>query len=46
MGITTILVNPMSNIDETETWFNRQIEKQIFSYFRKNDILIKGRYYD
>ena len=46
MGITTILVNPMSNIDETETWFNRQIEKQIFSYFKKNDILIKGRYYD
>lgn len=46
MGITTILVNPLSDIDETETWLNRQIEKLIFRNFEKNDILIKEKYYD
>ena len=33
MKITTILVNPMSEIDETETWLNRQIEKAIFKKY-------------
>lgn len=46
MKILTILVNPLSKIDETETWLNRQIEKIIFNSFEKNDILVKGRYYD
>ncbi len=46
MGITTILVNPISDIDERETWLNRQIEKKIFKTFKEKDILIKGRYYD
>ncbi len=46
MGITTILVNPMTKIDETETWLNRRIEDRIFKYFDKKDWLKKGRYYD
>lgn len=46
MGITTILVNPISDIDETETWLNRQIEKKIFSVFEEKNYLKKGRYYD
>lgn len=45
-GITTILVNPLSEVDETETWLNRKIEKLIFNYFEKKDILVRGRYYD
>ena len=46
IGITTILVNPISNIDETETWLNRQIEKKIFKIFEQKKLLIKGKYYD
>lgn len=46
MGLKTILVNPISEIDEKETWLNREIEKKIFKYFNKKDILKKGRYYE
>ena len=46
MGITTILVNPVSEIDETETWLNRQIEKAIFKKFESKNLLIRGKYYD
>lgn len=46
MKITTILVNPVSEIDETETWLNRKIEKLIFKKFEKKNILIRGKYYD
>ncbi len=46
MGITTILVNPISKIDERETFLNRQIEKKIFNIFEQKNYLIKGRYYD
>ncbi len=46
MGFTTILVNPISDIDETETWLNRQIEKKIFKVFEEKQYLKKGRYYD
>lgn len=46
MNITTILVNPMTDVDETETWLNRQIEKKIFKEFEEKDILKKGKYYD
>ena len=46
MGITTILVNPVSKIDETETWLNRQIEKAIFKKFEAKNLLIRGKYYD
>lgn len=46
VGITTILVNPMSKIDERETWLNRKIEGLIFEKFKKDNILLKERYYD
>ena len=46
MNITTILVNPMTDVDETETWLNRQIEKKIFKEFEEKNILKKGKYYD
>lgn len=46
LGITTILVNPLSLIDEKETWLNRKIEKRIFKIFEEKKYLIKGRYYD
>lgn len=46
MKITTILVEPISNIDETETFINRKIEKIIFKKFEEKNILVKGRYYD
>ena len=46
MCFKTILVNPISKIDEKETWLNREIEKKIFKYFEKNNILKKGHYYD
>lgn len=46
IGIMTILVNPISSIDEKETWLNRKIESLIFKNFEKNNILVKGRYYD
>ena len=44
--ITTILVNPISEIDEKETWLNRKIEKMLFEYFERKNILIRGKYYD
>ncbi len=46
MKMVSILVTPISEVDEKETWFNRQIEKKIFSNFEKNNKLIKGKYYD
>lgn len=46
MNIKTILVHPISEVDEKETWLNRKIEKMLFKYFDKHKILIKGKYYD
>ena len=46
IGMTTILVEPMTEIDETETWLNRQIEKMLFKKFEDKKLLIKGKYYD
>jgi hypothetical protein len=46
MGITTILVDPISEVDERETFLNREIEKLILERFKKENKLIKGKYYD
>ena len=46
VGIVTILVNPLSEEDEKETWLNRKIEKFIFNKFYNQDLLKKGRYYE
>ena len=45
-GFKTILIEPISEKDEKETWFNRKLEKMIFNSFEKNKLLIKGKYYD
>lgn len=45
-GIMTILVDPISQIDEKETFINRKIEKMIFKKFEKQELFKKGRYYD
>ena len=46
VGMKTILIKPISEKDEKETWFNRQLEKMIFNSFKRNNLLIKGKYYD
>ena len=45
-GIKTILVDPVSNIDEKITFLNRKIESVIFNKFSKENLLIKGKYYE
>lgn len=46
LGITTILVNPLSTNDFVFTKFNRMIEKYIFKKLSKKGLLKKGNYYD
>lgn len=46
MHIFTILVTPMCEIDEKETWLNRKIEGIIFKKFEEKKILKRGKYYD
>ena len=46
VGITTILVNPMSNIDIPFTKFHRFIEKKKINKMTKQGIFKVGRYYD
>lgn len=46
IGITSILLNPMSNLDYFWTKVNRYFEKKVYKYFEKRDILIRGKYYE
>lgn len=46
MGITTILINPLSTNDIVFTKFNRMIEKYIIKKLSKKGLLKKGNYYD
>lgn len=46
IGITTILVNPVSNKDHIFSKINRKIENRIMNKMRDNNIFSKGRYYD
>lgn len=46
MGITSILINPISSFDFFGTKFFRYLEKKIFAYLYKKGILEKGKYYD
>lgn len=46
MHLKTILVEPMCDIDEKETWLNRKIEKVLFKKLKQKGILEKGKYYD
>lgn len=46
MGITSILVNPISKYDMRITRFNRKIEKILFKKMAKRDLFKKGVYYE
>ncbi|MBR2832970.1 MAG: YqeG family HAD IIIA-type phosphatase [Bacilli bacterium] len=46
IGITTILVNPLSDKDSIFTIFNRSKEKRIMKKLKKEDLFVKGRYYE
>lgn len=46
MDITSILVNPLSDKDHPLTFFNRLIEKVIFTKLNNRDLLMKGKYYE
>lgn len=46
VGITTALVNPLSNQDCLPTKVFRFLEKRKFNRMAKYDLFMKGRYYD
>ncbi len=46
MGMTSILINPISKKDRFITLFNRFIEKIIIKILEKRDLFKKGKYYD
>lgn len=46
VGITTILVNPISKRDSIITKPNRCLEKHIMKKLGNRDLFIKGRYYE
>ncbi|MCI8445644.1 MAG: YqeG family HAD IIIA-type phosphatase [Bacilli bacterium] len=46
VGITTILINPVSKKDFILTRFNRRIENRIIKKLRNNDLFVRGKYYD
>jgi uncharacterized protein len=46
VGITTVLINPISKKDAVVTNLNRLLEKLIMKYLRKKNLFTKGKYYD
>ncbi len=46
VGITTILVNPVSNRDSFTTRINRYLEKRKMNQLYRKGIFTKGKYYD
>jgi len=46
VGITTILVNPISPKEKWVTKFNRWREGRILARLRDADLFVKGKYYD
>ena len=46
MGITSILVNPLSTSDFFITRFNRSLERKIYEKMAKRGILERNQYYD
>lgn len=46
VGITTILVNPISSKDFIWTKFNRIREKKIIKKLEQKELFIRGRYYE
>jgi hypothetical protein len=46
LGITSILVNPISANDFRFTKFNRLIENKIIKHFSKRGVFDRGKYYE
>lgn len=46
VGITSILVNPISNFEDIFTKFNRYRERKVIEKLEQNDLFKKGKYYD
>ena len=46
VGLTSILINPVSNVDFFATKFNRLLERPIRHYLQKKGLLTKGEYHD
>lgn len=46
IGITTILVNPLSDKDIIFSKVNRFFEKKVLNRLQKENLFFKGRYYD
>lgn len=46
LGIKSVLVNPISNVDFTVTFFNRCLEKIIMTKLHKKDLFTRGKYYE
>lgn len=46
VGVTTVLVNPVSTKDPIWTRPNRYFERRIMRKLRNHDLFSKGRYYD
>lgn len=46
VGITTILINPISSKDHIATKFSRIIEAMIIRKAKQKDLFTKGKYYD
>lgn len=46
VGITTILINPISTRDSIITKPNRFLEKRVMKKLRDHDLFVKGRYYE
>jgi HAD superfamily phosphatase (TIGR01668 family) len=46
VGITTILVNPVSPKDALTTKIMRYYERKIIRKLRKNNLFVRGKYYD
>lgn len=46
VGITTILVNPLSNKNSILSFIKNTKEKKIMAKLRNNNLFVKGRYYE
>jgi len=46
VGVRSILVNPISNVDFAITGFNRFFEARIMKKLHKRDLFTKGKYYE
>lgn len=46
LDITSILVNPLTEKDYTVTFFNRLIEKIVYSNLERKDLFVRGKYFE